>query len=97
MACSFPFGSGLYGHGCYAGTIPGLLKLPSTQGNIQQDGFRFFLQGEPNRSYEIQYSSDLTNWTPLGTLIMPADGSAMEILDSQTAVAPRRFYRANPL
>lgn len=95
--CSFPYGSGLYGHDCFAGTIPKLLNLPPTQGNIQQDGFRFFLQGEPNRSYAIEYSSDLLNWTPLGTLTMPANGAALEILDSDTASATRRFYRATLL
>jgi hypothetical protein len=96
-ACSFAYGSGLYGRACFAGTLPKLLQLPPAQGRIQQDGFRFFLQGEPNHSYAIQFSADLTNWTPLGTLTMPANGSPTEILDTQTAAAPRRFYRAIPL
>lgn len=95
--CSAVYGSGLYGQGCYAGTLPRLLELPPTQANIQQDGFRFFLKGEPNRSYRIEHSSNFIDWIVLGILTMPSNGTALEILDSETTLADRRFYRANPL
>jgi hypothetical protein len=96
-ACAFAYGSGLYGGSCYAGTIPKLLQLPPVQGNIQQDGFRFFLQGEPNRSYQIEYSLDLKTWEAIGTLVSPADGTAAEIRDSDPDPGARRFYRVIPL
>ena len=96
-ACSYAYGSGVYGQACYAGELPKVLSAPQNQTNISQAGFRFFLQGEPNRSYEIQYSSDLATWAQLGILTVPADGAPTEILDSATAQTSRRFYRANPL
>lgn len=93
-ACTLPYGSGLYGQGCYAGTLPKVLALPPAQGNVQQDGFRFFLSGEPNRSYRIEYSVDLIAWEDLGILIMSGDGSPVEMADTDAATASRRFYRA---
>jgi hypothetical protein len=95
--CYLPYGKGAYGRGCYPGQTPGLLRLPPSPGNVQQDGFHFFLHGEPNRAYQVQYSADLTNWTSLGILIMPASGEPLEIRDEQAGTAPRRFYRGNPL
>ena len=95
--CLFPYGIGLYGQACYVGTTPKLLSLPPNQGNIQQQGFRFYLQGEINRSYRVEYSTDLTTWTPLGILTVPIDGSSTEIVDGEAGTVGRRFYRVVPL
>ena len=96
-ACSSSYGSGLYGRGCYPGILPKLLKLPAVQGNVRQEGFRFFVAGEANKSYKVQFSTDLNTWIDLGNVTIASDGSSFEILDSDAVSSDRRYYRAIPL
>ena len=57
--------------------------------------FRFVLNGSVGSNYVIQVSSNLVNWLPLSTNIVPAGGS-VTITDSSMSTLPRRFYRAIP-
>ena len=43
--------------------------------------------------YQWEYSTDLTNWTPL-TTITQATGSALTVTDTPAPGTPKRFYRA---
>ncbi|HPA20868.1 MAG TPA: InlB B-repeat-containing protein [Verrucomicrobiae bacterium] len=47
-----------------------------------------------NRTYRVEYSSDLVNWIELpGSIISGTEGIA-EIIDGNAAIQPMRFYRA---
>lgn len=50
--------------------------------------------GESNRTYQVQYRSDLTTnvWTSLGSPI-PGNGSTTSTVDQVNSDEPRRFYR----
>lgn len=49
--------------------------------------------GIPGRTYQWQYSSDLTNWSPLGgPVVCPANG-VLSVLDPGPKLPPSRFYR----
>jgi hypothetical protein len=55
-------------------------------------GKRILCLGIPGRTYQVQMSSDLTNWTPLGPpQVTPASG-VISILDPGP-LPPTRFYR----
>lgn len=51
-----------------------------------------FLSGAPNRTYTIERSSNLTNWTVLGTIAYT--NGLMPYVDTTAAGATNRFYRA---
>lgn len=55
-------------------------------------GFQFTVQGDPNQSYAIDSSTDLTNWVQLG-LVTNGCNTAMPVLDVSATNAPTRFYR----
>ena len=66
---------------------PPLLSHPLiTNGNFQMR-----LQGNPNQTYWIEISSDLTNWTKLATLVY-TNGS--QPFTDPAATNSQRFYRA---
>jgi hypothetical protein len=61
---------------------------------VLEDGrFRFRLAGEPGRSYVIERSEDLIQWTPQQTNTLAADGW-LEVVDSVPAGEGSRYYRA---
>jgi len=71
-----------------------LSAAPQTYGDILQNGFELSLTGETNRNYVIEYSSDLLNWNPISTNLVPSQG--ITTLFDSTANNPSgpRFYRA---
>ena len=54
--------------------------------------FRMQLTGKPNRTYAIETSAGLTNWTQLTTI--PYTNGPMPFADSTATNATKRFYRA---
>lgn len=54
-------------------------------------GFHFSLLGETGRVYQVHYSTDLINWTPLTTLKLT--NSPLPLLDPGATQSPWRFYR----
>ncbi len=53
---------------------------------------RLFILGAPNRTYTIESSLNLTNWTFLGTLAYT--NGLMPYIDTSASGATNRFYRA---
>jgi hypothetical protein len=56
-------------------------------------GLSFSLAGTPLATYVIQVSSDLSNWSPLSTNSLPANG-LLAITDAQPSSSSPRYYRA---
>ena len=56
-------------------------------------GLSFQLAGTPLRTYVIQVSAELTNWSPLVTNVLPGNG-VVTVQDPQAASSSPRFYRA---
>jgi hypothetical protein len=58
--------------------------------------FQFVLHGSPGNVYQIQWATNLINWSTLVTLTnSPTNISgALPFTDSLPANTPRRFYRA---
>jgi uncharacterized repeat protein (TIGR01451 family) len=75
---------------------PFQLTLPAApQTSIAQEGFHFFLSGEPNRFYVTQSSSNLVDWIPLQTVQLASN--VVEIVDTSATNGKVRFYRAQLL
>jgi hypothetical protein len=55
-------------------------------------GFAFTGTGVPNRTYAVQATTDLTNWTTIQTVTADTDGH-FTVVDSDSASLPGRFYR----
>jgi hypothetical protein len=66
---------------------PPQLTAPRSAGG----DFQFTLVTQPNRSYRVQVSSDLTNWTTLRTVTGSTNGI---VFRDTNAPAGNRFYRA---
>jgi hypothetical protein len=78
----------------WAGTDPldanSVLKILNVQ--LASDGSpQITWQSVPGKNYSVQYSSDLLNWTALGSV--QATGSIASMLDNTFAHVPQRFYR----
>jgi hypothetical protein len=58
--------------------------------------FQFELHGEPWVTYEIQFSSDLTHWTTLGSVQPAMEGYSYRYstVGDTAPLTARRFYRA---
>jgi hypothetical protein len=69
--------------------MPPVLSDPQV---LPDGAFRMFLQGNANRSYGIEISSNLANWSTLTTLNYT--NGRMPVLDATATNAPQRFYRA---
>jgi uncharacterized delta-60 repeat protein len=54
-------------------------------------GLHVRVRGELGRSYLVEVSSDLVNWSPVGTI--HNSGPASELVDSEASGHPARFYR----
>jgi hypothetical protein len=59
--------------------------------------FQFTLTGIPLRSYEIQASTNLTNWQVLATLVNSNGNGALQYTDPGATNLARRFYRSRLL
>jgi subtilisin family serine protease len=73
------------------------IDLPLASGTITATylptgDIRLQLQGQPGRSYVIEASSDLDEWTPI-TTNAPVDG-LIQVIDRNAANHAVRFYRA---
>lgn len=54
--------------------------------------FQLTVSGESNRTYSVQASTNLVQWTPLATNV--AFAGEFEFLDTNAPAIPNRFYRA---
>jgi len=70
-----------------------ILQRPTTES--EPTGFRFDIVGTPGQPLVIESSPDLQVWEAL-TFVTNALGR-VTVLDTNTAVAPAKFYRARPL
>ncbi|MCI0747635.1 MAG: lamin tail domain-containing protein [Verrucomicrobia subdivision 3 bacterium] len=57
--------------------------------------FEITLQGQSNVTYVIEASSNLLQWTPVGTNVVGPDGF-LKYVESDSAMLPHRFYRGRP-
>lgn len=73
----------------------GLARISLQQGIFAtkaNGAFHARIQGEPGRTYEIQASTDLQSWLPMGTVTAVEAG--IVINDARIALNPHRFFRA---
>jgi hypothetical protein len=70
------------------------LKQPAiaTFTNLPNHQLSMRFTGTTNATYSVQTSSNLLNWTVLSNVTMNASGS-FQFLETNSATAPRRFYR----
>jgi hypothetical protein len=68
-----------------------LLSSPFRSGN---GSFQFTLSGIPLRSYQIQASTNLTNWSVLTTLVNSNGNGVLQYSDPTATNFRRRFYRS---
>ncbi len=74
-----------------------LTPIPQTPKEFDLNGFELSLTGETNRDYVLEYSTDLVNWIPVSTNLVPSQGSVI-LLDSSAGLSPsNRVYRAYAL
>ena len=67
-----------------------LLPLQLSAAHLVGSAFEFTLQTQPGRSYRVQASTNLTDWTTLRTIA----GTNTPIVFRDTSAPPtRRFYR----
>ena len=71
--------------------------LPGTLAKLQIRGaparqFILTVTGPIGHTYDIQASPDLTAWTVIGSVTVPAGGS-LDFTDANAASFPKRFYR----
>lgn len=66
---------------------------PSLRGEFAADGM-FYLQirGDPNRTYEVQASADLTTWESVLYAVGPGADHAVEVAEPVSKQS-QRFYR----
>jgi len=67
-------------------------QLRSAQ-RLSETGFSFTLTGAPQATYVLQVSTELTNWNPISTNVLPANG-VLTLTDSQVVNLSPRYYRA---
>ena len=73
-----------------AAAPPTLRVVP--QQNVAQAGFQFFLDGQPNQFYVVEYCTHFGAWIPLSTNQMI--GTEISITDLGATNSNARFYRA---
>jgi hypothetical protein len=74
---------------------PRLRTLAQSTSEIRDQGCRMMLQGVSNRIYQIEFSTNLSNWSVL--LTNRLEGTNAEVIDLQATNAPKGFYRARLL
>ncbi|HKS37849.1 MAG TPA: hypothetical protein VJW76_11705 [Verrucomicrobiae bacterium] len=75
-----------------------LLRLLSDSPILRQPqfsdtSFSFFLNGTAN-DYAVEFSTNLSSWTALGTNRLPVTGSEVPVIYPTATAMDRRFYRA---
>jgi internalin A len=73
-------------------TSPSTTVLLLSPASLDGNRFRFDLQSLPGAVLQVQFSTDLANWTPLGNLITNVTGTT-PYTDS-VATARQKLYRA---
>jgi hypothetical protein len=68
-----------------------VLSLASTH-PLGANGFQFALQGLPGQTYQIETSTNLANWSVIGSVL--ATNTPVLFLDPAATNHARRFYRA---
>ena len=70
------------------------LVLEGIVTTLNADGTtRLQFVGNNSKSYQIEVSTDIVNWAPVGTCTADGDGN-VEFTDLNAANQPLRFYRA---
>jgi hypothetical protein len=59
--------------------------------------FQITLNGGPLQGYEIQASTDLTNWSVLSSALQSDSNGSLRFSDSSSTNLNQRFYRAHLL
>ena len=78
---------------CHAGGA-GLVRAPELNGIARvPGGIQLNLRGQTGKSLTLYSSTDLANWSSLGTFANP--GGAVLFLDMNSLVSPQMFYRAS--
>ena len=75
-----------------SGSAPTPIQL-APLARLPDGTMQLLLTGEPNRPYVIEFSEDLTSWSPLSTQTTLANG-AVTFVDLTATNASHRFYRA---
>jgi hypothetical protein len=70
-----------------------LLSLSGCGEGYLPEGFRFSLMGRPELEYVIQATSNLVNWTSIGTVTNPF--GRLQFTDRQIGPGLYQFYRAS--
>jgi hypothetical protein len=68
------------------------LSGTSTSGKVVSGSFQLHVTGETGQRFDIFASDDLTHWTKISTITLPAE--TYDFSDSTSQGQPRRFYRA---
>ncbi|HEV7927055.1 MAG TPA: choice-of-anchor Q domain-containing protein [Verrucomicrobiae bacterium] len=90
-------GSAIVDLGAVEDGLVRLTSVPQTVQEIDLNGFELSLTGETNRNYVIEYSTDLSNWNPFSTNLVPPLGTAT-LYDTSAKYSPQnRSYRAYAL
>ena len=58
-------------------------------------GFLLQAQGEPGEPFDIQASTNFTNWLDLGLITADTNGN-LQFLDTNASLFNQRFYIAKP-
>jgi hypothetical protein len=80
-----PYGSTFIGRSAVAGSLDGADQTASGL-------FQFKLNGDAGAAYAVQVSSNLIHWTSVTNVSLGLDG--FRFIDQDSAIFPRRFYRA---
>ena len=87
-------GSAIVDLGAVEDGLVRLSAVPQSAQGIEANGFELSLMGETNRDYVIEYSTDLANWNPFSTNLVPPQGLTTLFDPNANSSPPRRFYRA---
>lgn len=69
------------------------LKARFSETTLSGDGsFHATIEGVANRTYSVEFSTDMTNWTELRSIVMT--NSSVPFVDEQATNATQKFYRA---
>jgi hypothetical protein len=71
-----------------------LSSVPQSFQDIMLNGFELSLTGETNRNYVVNYSTDLVNWQPVSTNLVPSRGVTTFFDVNAKDSTEQRFYRA---
>jgi hypothetical protein len=61
--------------------------------NNSVDGMMVHLAGEAGKTYRIEATGNMFQWSVVGSAVASPDGT-IEVLDTHAKSMPQRFYRA---